>query len=181
MTISYERPFSEENHQTKLSSNHDKCIDELLEKYRPTQNAILECIACLDDASFVSTHPGRESLSRRESALMHTEKNRYPKYLTSTLSQRELESIPRLFQSESEPERRFNDSLSGLDRMESPIRKRRRWVMSMEEKEGRRRDQNREAQRRYRERHRHTLLLAPRQLYTRAIRDQDGAYISSNR
>jgi hypothetical protein len=119
------------------SPYHAKSIDELLEMYRPTQNSILECIADLEDHTLISTNAGHEHSMARYSALHSAESKGGPL----------LQCVSHCFLSH-----KTNDEQPVLEVMNTCRRSRRRQLMSMNEKEDRRRNQNREAQRRYRER-----------------------------
>ena len=145
ISISY--PCSQNSCQQK--SEHGKSIDELLVKYRPTQNSILQCIECLDESSFTSTHSSRDPSMMRESALITGEKTRAPEDSRST-------AAPLLQCRSHQPQGLLNgkitDESSDRDEVDAIRSRKRRRYVSVKEKEERRREQNRDAQRRYRER-----------------------------
>jgi hypothetical protein len=136
------------------SPHHNSSIDELLGRYRPSQNSILECIASLDDSSFISTYQDHNYLIVRESALTSAEK------MGASCST--CEAVPLSQLEPDKQKRKSTDEPSDLDRVNAcrctNSTRRRKKSMSMEEKEDRRRDQNREAQRRYREKN---MLSSP--------------------
>jgi hypothetical protein len=137
------QPFAGDFHRLK-SQRHKESIDEVLEKYRPTQHSILDCIACLDESSINSTHMGRDSMMLRVSA------KRFGDPRSS-----ELKAAPmRRCDSDCILTHKPSDAHSDPDEIDLSNRcSRKRRSMSMKEKEDRRREQNREAQRRYREKH----------------------------
>ncbi len=136
------------------SPHHNTSIDEHLGKYRPTQNSILEFIACLDDSSFFSTHQGRDHLIVRESVLISGEK--------IGASSSTSEAVPLSQLEPDKQKRKSTDEPSDLDELNAcgciNSTRSRRKSTSIKEKEDRRRDQNREAQRRYREKN---MLSSP--------------------
>ncbi len=138
--------FQDDIQQPK-SLQHNESIDDVLEKYRPTSNSILDCIACLDEQSLISSSAGREASSSsmlRESTLIEI---RDPTISAGAF----VTSKPRCV-----PKRKHFEEPSDHHDTSAKKCSRKRWVMSKKdekEKEDRRREQNREAQRRYREKH----------------------------
>jgi hypothetical protein len=127
--------------------HHDESIDELLETYRPTRNSILSCIACLDDSTFTPAQTEYKSPMVQESTFLSTDNIRDPAHSVSkvatvlvTVSACILENKP------------SNEPSCPHDVTTNRCARRRRG-MSIQEKQDRRREQNRAAQRRFREKH----------------------------
>jgi hypothetical protein len=153
------------------SPHHNASIDEHLGKYRPTQNSILECIACLDDSSFFSTHQDHDHLIVRESAATSAEK--------IGASGSTCRAVPLSQIEPDKQKRKSTDEPSDFDELNAcrciNSTRSRRKSMSMEEKEDRRRDQNREAQRRYREKN---MLSSPSSIPEMPLNQWDRGPIS---
>ncbi len=145
---------------SELISPYDS-IDDLLDKYKPTQSSIRECLAYLDDYSFIFT-PCEGDWMVRESVLISAEKLCDP-----------VDSI-----SKAAPSPKFgSDQPCTVQRLTTdnghprPVTNacrcsKRRPPLSTKEKEDRRRDQNREAQRRFREKN---LLVSTQGSYGMSI------------
>ncbi len=143
-------PFTDIIKRTNFR-HRDDSIDEILEMYRPTLSSILDCIACLDDSTSFSTYTGRQDSMERESELISSVNFRDP--TDSTYEASPFKAAPTSQRkSDSVLKRNHSDKTSDSHEITADRRERRRRVMSIQEKEDRRRDQNREAQRRYRER-----------------------------
>ncbi len=151
------------------SPHHDTSIDELLETYRPTQNSILECITSIDDSSLVTTKKiDLHNTIFLESASISAGKNQDPVDSTSYAAepgQKCCKKRQNTHDAANEP--------SCLDQMNATsCGRQRRRSMSLQEKEERRRAQNREAQRRYRERN---MLSPPCEIPGRPIFYSNGS------
>ncbi len=118
-------------------------IDELLVRYKHTQKSIGAFIACLDDHSAV--YESQDTSISGVENLNKTENMRESLTLSFSTTARENHHLPPRMNS-AEQHYPVKNSYSGG-------RKRRNTSMSTQEKEDRRRDQNREAQRRFREKH----------------------------
>ena len=130
---------------TLKSSPLDKSIDELLVKYRPTQNSILDGLACLNcDPFFLITTSGHEQAPVREAALVPVDDIRYPVVAVPSL---QYYSDQKGYVECTPMDTHPSDFVAATTHQ----RKRPSLPMTVEEKEVRRRDQNREAQRRFRE------------------------------
>ena len=109
-------------------------IDEFLAHYRPTKRAIRALIDCLNDPQFPASNIG----SNRSYESGYDSSDSCPEPVEAlVLTQNKTDEIPESL----DPER--SESVSG---------RRSRSKYSLQEREERRRDQNREAQRRFRDR-----------------------------
>ncbi len=127
--------------------HHNESIDELLESYRPTKNSILSCIACLDDSTFTPAQNEYKSPMVQESSLISTDNIRDPAHSESKVAPVLLTETACIL------ENRRSNKPSCPDDMTTNRCARRRRGMSIQEKQDRRREQNRAAQRRFREKH----------------------------
>jgi hypothetical protein len=137
---------------------HAQTIDEFLEMYRPTQSSILEFTEYIDHQTFICNKVGCKPSMTQEQASNSDD----------PILQYELDCI-------RSP--KINDDPHSLGLMDAHRRPARRQSMSMNEKEDRRRDQNREAQRRYRERN---MISTLRAICRRPMQHQNEPPISSS-
>ena len=131
-------------HRTSLSSKptiHEMGIDDFLSRYRHQQSSIREFFSCLDEpsATFKSEPNSNDALCDFED-----------KCAAVSLAEFKIDDR-KCIVSEGIPCKGMQESKKHAQ-IESRVYKRRKKLTSLEREE-RRRDQNREAQRRYREKH----------------------------
>ena len=138
------------NDSNKPKSPHDDpSIDELLETYRPTLQSLLECIMFINESSLLPPNSDLERAMISDSVSKSPGNNQI--FVDS--SSYAAESNQNCYKTA-----RTTDEPSNLDQTNAARCRKKSRSMTIQEKEERRRNQNREAQRRYRERN----MLCPR-------------------